>query len=281
MPESVRRVPVPAVARAVAAMDALMANRGEPLSLSQLARKIGVPKSSMANLCAQLVEERLLLRVDGMYRLGPKLATLGAVYLSSVDLVREFQAVCADRDPSLAETVKLATLGDHGEIVYLARHDVPRPSGLTLDVRVQQPAHCTAAGKAMLATLPDDEVTRWIERWSPLAKRTTKSLTSSAALWRAIGEARQLGYAVDDEECIEGVVCVGTAINCKDLASEVFGLSLALLKQHAERQRLAALASEVRHLGEQLADRLRNGYAVLGDVADLHGGDGVSPQQSS
>lgn len=267
MPETVRRIPVPAVARAAAAMDALMANGGEPMSLSQLARKIGVPKSSMANLCAQLVEERLLLRVDGMYRLGPKLATLGAVYLSSVDLVRDFQAVCADRDGTLAETVKLATLGDHGEIVYLARHDVPRPSGLTLDVRVQQPAHCTAAGKAMLASLPDEEFSRWLEQSSPLTRRTANSLTDAKALRRAVQEARQLGYAVDDEECIEGVVCVGTAVNTKDFTGEVLGLSLALLKQHAERQRLTELAGEVRHLAAQLADRLGNGYAVLGKEA--------------
>jgi DNA-binding IclR family transcriptional regulator len=248
-----------------------MANAGEPMSLSDLARRVGVPKSSMANLCAQLVEERLLLRVDGMFRLGPKLATLGAVYLASVDVVREFQAVCAERDRSSAETAKLATLGEHGEIVYLARHDPPRPSGLTLDVRVQQPAHCTAAGKAMLASLPDRELVRWVEQSVPLAMRTTKSLTDEEALWRAIREARQAGYAVDDEECIDGVVCVGTAMNTKDATGEVLGISIALLKQHAERRRLTALAGEVRHLAEQLVDRLRNGYTVLGPEYGVEG----------
>lgn len=255
---------VPAVARAAAAMDALLANAGDPMSLSDLARRLGVAKSSMANICAQLVEERLLLRVDGMYRLGPKLAALGAVYLASVDVVREFQNICSERDPSLAATAKLASLGEHGEIVYLARHDVARPSGLSLDVRVQQPAHCTASGKAILASLSDEAVARWLEAFSPLVRRTAKTITDGEALRAAIASARERGFAVDDEECIEGVVCVGTAISTKDETGEVLGLSLALLKQHAIEERLDALAAEVRRLSLALVDRLSQGYQVLG-----------------
>jgi DNA-binding IclR family transcriptional regulator len=255
---------VPAVARAAAAMDVLLANGGDPISLSDLARRIGVPKSSMANICSQLVAERLLLRVDGMYRLGPKLAALGAVYLASVDVVREFQSICSERDPGLAATAKLASLGEHGEIVYLARHDVARPSGLSLDIRVQQPAHCTASGKAILASLPDEAVARWVKAFSPLVRRTARSITDGGALWAAIADARKRGFAVDDEECIDGVVCVGTAISTKDDTGEVLGLSLAVLKQHAVENRLNALAVEARRLALALVDRLGRGYQVLG-----------------
>jgi DNA-binding IclR family transcriptional regulator len=255
---------VPAVARAAAALDALLANAGDPMSLSDLARRLGVPKSSMSNICSQLVEERLLLRVDGMYRLGPKLAALGAVYLASVDVVREFQSICGERDPSLAATAKLAALGEHGEIVYLARHDVARPSGLSMDIRVQQPAHCTASGKAILASLPDEAVARWLEAFSPLVRRTSKSITNGQALRAAIADARERGFAVDDEECIDGVFCVGTAISTKDDTGEVLGLSLVLLKQHAFEDRLGDLAAEVRRLSLALVDRLGRGYQVLG-----------------
>lgn len=255
---------MPAVARAAAAMDVLLANGGDPISLSDLARRIGVPKSSMANICSQLVAERLLLRVDGMYRLGPKLAALGAVYLASVDVVREFQSICSERDPGLAATAKLASLGEHGEIVYLARHDVARPSGLSLDIRVQQPAHCTASGKAILASLPDEAVARWVKAFSPLVRRTARSITDGEALRAAIADARKRGFAVDDEECIDGVVCVGTAISTKDDTGEVLGLSLAVLKQHAVENRLNALATEARRLALALVDRLGRGYRVLG-----------------
>ena len=255
---------MPAVARAAAAMDALLANAGDPMSLSDLARRIGVPKSSMSNICSQLVEERLLLRVEGMYRLGPKLAALGAVYLASVDVAREFQSVCSERDPGLAATAKLAALGEHGEIVYLARHDVARPSGLILDIRVQQPAHCTASGKAILASLPDEAVARWLEACAPLVRRTVNTITDEQALWAEIAAARERGFAIDDEECIDGVVCVGTAISTKDDPGETLGLSLALLKQHAADSRLSALAVEVRRLALELAGRLGRGCQVLG-----------------
>jgi IclR family transcriptional regulator, blcABC operon repressor len=260
---------VPAIARAAAALDALLANAGDPMSLSDLARQLRIPKSSMSNICSQLVQERLLLRVDGMYRLGPKLAALGAVYLASVDVVREFQSICSERDPSPAATAKLAALGEHGEIVYLARHDVARPAGLSLDIRVQQPAHCTASGKAILASLPDEAVTRWLETSAPLVRRTANSITDRQALWAVIAGARERGFAVDDEECIEGVVCVGTAISTKDDAGEPLGLSLALLKQHAVDSRLSALAAEVRRLALALVDRLGRGYQVLGPPGEV------------
>jgi IclR family transcriptional regulator, blcABC operon repressor len=257
---------VPAVARAAAALDALLANAGDPMSLSDLARRLGVPKSSMSNICSQLVEERLLLRVDGMYRLGPKLAALGAVYLASVDVVREFQSICSERDPSLAATAKLAALGEHGEIVYLARHDVARPSGLSLDIRVQQPAHCTASGKAILACLPDEALAQWLDAFSPLARRTAKSITDRHLFLSAIANVRERGYAVDDQECIDGIFCVGTAIKTKDDTGEILGLSLAMLKQHVAGNRLSALAAEVRRLSLALVDRLGRGYQILGPL---------------
>jgi IclR family transcriptional regulator, blcABC operon repressor len=254
---------VPAIARTAAVFDAIMANVGDPMSLTDLSRELGIPKSSMANICHQLVDERFLSRVDGMYRLGPKLATLGTVYLASVDVVREFQDVCSDRKPGFDETVKLATLGEHGDIIYVARHDSGRPSALTLDFRAQQPAHCTASGKAMLACLPAADLDTWLEQRPMFARPTANSIGDENELRRAIEIARRCGHALDDEECIEGVFCVGTAMAAKSDNRDVLGISLALLKQRAVPERVTGLVGEVKRLARELADRLGHGYVTL------------------
>lgn len=258
------RAIVPAVARAVAILDALVANGGDPMSSTQLARQLNIPKSSTINLCRQLTTERLLRRVDGLYALGPKLTTLGAVCLASIDTVREFRDVCASRGPECDQTVKLATLGDHGDVIYLARHDSGRPSTLVIDVRVQQPAHCTATGKAMLACLSEPEFEHWISsRRNDFTRPTANSIGSESALRSVVRDAQVRGYAIDDEECIEGVFCVGTALGSRNTADDVLGLSFALLKQRASSERVAELADEVRLMALELAARLGNGYVPL------------------
>jgi DNA-binding IclR family transcriptional regulator len=253
---------VPAIQRAGAVFDALMESQGEPMSLTDLARQLRVPKSSMLNLCNALVEERLLRRIDGVYSLGPKLAGLGAVYLASIELVREFQEVCGEH-AEIEGTIKLATLGDHSDIIYLSRHDSIRPSRLVLDVRVQQPAYCTASGKAMLACLDEGNLDAWIAGRTELAQLTPHGISDVKLLRKALTEVRQSGYSIDDEECIEGVFCVGTALASRRDQSNTLGLSVALLKQHANEKRVVKLAVAIQGLAADLAERLGDGYLTL------------------
>ena len=253
---------VPAIQRAGAVFDAFMESQGAPMSVTDLARQLRVPKSSMLNLCNALVEERLLRRIDGVYSLGPKLAGLGAVYLSSIELVREFQEVCGEHT-EIEGTIKLAALGDHSDIIYLSRHDSARPARLVLDVRVQQPAHCTASGKAMLACLDEANFDAWIAGRTKLAQVTPHGISDVKLLRRAMTDVRRDGYSIDDEECIEGVFCVGTAITSGRDQSDTLGLSVALLKQHASDARVLELAAAIKSIAADLAERLGDSYLTL------------------
>ena len=249
---------VPAIQRAGAVFDAFMESQGAAMSVTDLARQLRVPKSSMLNLCNALVEERLLRRIDGVYSLGPKLAGLGAVYLSSIELVREFQEVC-DEHTEIEGTIKLAALGDHSDIVYLSRHDSTRPARLVLDVRVQQPAHCTASGKAMLACLDEPSFDAWIAGRTNLAQLTPHGISDVRLLRKAVTDVRRDGYSIDDEECIEGVFCVGTAIASGRDQSDTLGLSVALLKQYATEPRWKSSRS----LFRALPRTSRKGWATV------------------
>ena len=84
----------PAVTRAVAVLDALAAEPGVAAGTSELSRRFGLPKSSIANICAALVEAGLLRRAGAGFRLGRRLAELGGAYLSAVDQVQEFYDAC-------------------------------------------------------------------------------------------------------------------------------------------------------------------------------------------
>src|SRR6478752_3788801 len=80
----------PAVTRAAAILDVLAEDGAVALGPSELARRLGLPKSSIANICGALADVGFLRRVGTGFALGRRLAELGGAYLVAVDMVQEF-----------------------------------------------------------------------------------------------------------------------------------------------------------------------------------------------
>src|SRR3954465_3898923 len=110
----------PAVTRAGAILDLLAENAGEAAGPSELARRLGLPKSSIANICNALADIGLVRRIGTGFALGRKLAELGGAYLASVDQVQEFYEAAQLLPTGSEETVQLAIL-DGLDMIYLAR----------------------------------------------------------------------------------------------------------------------------------------------------------------
>src|SRR6476619_5112704 len=121
-----RASPAPAVTRAAAVLEALAASVTGRLTLSDLARELGIPKSSTSNLLLALEEARLISRQGAEFTLGRKLVELGAAYLSRLDEVQEFYRFCEQAPTLSGETVRIAML-DGTKGIYLARSDGHTP----------------------------------------------------------------------------------------------------------------------------------------------------------
>jgi DNA-binding IclR family transcriptional regulator len=205
----------PAVGRAAAVLDLLADAPRVPLGPSELARRIGAPKSTVLNICAELVASGLLRRVGSGYALGRKLVELGNAYLAGVVEVEEFYALCRTELPDERLTAQLAVLGEGDTVVYVARHDgtAPLHLGLAAEIGRSVPAHCTAAGKALLAALPPGSLAaRLPSDGESLDRPTPHAAADTRDAHRRITAARQAGYAVDDEEILPGLHCLGVAV---------------------------------------------------------------------
>jgi len=246
----------PAVTRAGSILDLLAEDAAVAFGPSELARRLGLPKSSIANICAALADVGLVRRVGTGFALGRKLAELGGAYLSAVDLVQEFYEACRDLRTGSEETVQLAVL-DGLEMTYLARHDGRQPVRLTSQIGRRLPATSTATGKAALAALSDPELERRLAGITVLPAFTPNSHRNVSDVMRDIEEVRRRGYAIDDEETIEGVVCYGIAIPGRQPGEGPHAASITLLKARATSERVPALAADLRQLAEQLSDPLR------------------------
>lgn len=258
-PETDERSLAPAVTRAVAILD-LLTTATEPLGVSAIGRALGLPKSSVANICAALVDSRMLRAVAGGYVLGPHLAQLGSAYLAGVDAVELFHAALRNEAAVASETAQLATLGEQLDVVYLARRDGSFPVRLASAPGVALPANCTATGKAMLASLSSAQLDARLQGASPLTKLTSSSITSLRSLRSELDGVRRKGFATDWEEVMEGVVCIAVAVPRADPNDAPLAVSFTLLAPRASEE----TCTRLRRVLTRVADAIGQGLGASG-----------------
>jgi IclR family transcriptional regulator, blcABC operon repressor len=246
----------PAVTRAAAILEVLAENPSVPAGPSELARRLGLPKSSIANICNALADTGLVRRIGTGFALGRKLAELGGAYLAAVDLVQEFYDASRELPTASDETVQLAVL-DGLEMTYLARHDGRQQVRLTSGIGRRLPATVTATGKAALATLDDRELDRRLAGVTTLPVFTANSIGSVDAFRAEIDEVRLRGHAIDNEETVEGVVCLGIAIPARRPGEGPYAASVTLLKARATDERVPAIVDDLHALAGRLSDPMR------------------------
>ncbi len=246
----------PAVNRAAAILDELVRADGEPMGPSELARRLRLPKSSIANICAALADVGFVRRVGTGFALGRRLAELGGAYLATVDQVQEFYEASRSLPTASDETLQLAVL-DGLEVTYLARHDGTQPVSLTSGIGRRLPAFSTATGKAALASLDDEALDERLAGLSILPRPTRKAHGTVAELLADIAEIRRRGYAMDDEETVEGVVCYSVVVPSRQPGEPPCAASVTLLKVRATAERVTALIVDLRALSAALSDPIR------------------------
>ena len=247
----------PAVTRAARILEVLAESGGKPVGPTELARRLGLPKSSIANICGALADAGLARRISTGFALGRRLAELGGAYLSSVDQVQEFYEASRRLPAGSEETVQFAVL-DGLEVTYLARHDGRQPVQLTSGIGRRLPAFSTATGKAALASLPEDDLARRLAGLTTLPRVTRKGHATVDELLADLDEIRHRGYAIDDEQTMEGVVCYGVMVPSRQPGGDgPCAASITLLKVRATPERVPALITDLHWLAAELSDPVR------------------------
>ena len=125
---------VPAVVRAVTVLDELAASP-EPLSFTDLVKRLGMPKSSLYGLCTTLLDLHLIRKLEnGSFTLGTHVMGWANAFLSQLDLTQEFFAAWDDMRVLPEETITLSIL-DGENVVYIACRNGTRPTGVHLPGR--------------------------------------------------------------------------------------------------------------------------------------------------
>lgn len=245
---------VPSVIRASRILDTLAA--GPPsATLASISRRLGYPRSSTLALCNSLVEAGLLLRdADGSYRLGPHTLELSRAFLSRTDLLTEFRRAVAETS-SLAEQTLVCAVLRGRDVIYLGSRPGTSPLGVTYDVGLRLPAHCTASGLVMLSALDEAELDALYADVDDFERLTARSLSDVGELRERLATTRERGFAVDDEETALGMLCIGAAV--RDDAGETVGaVAVSMPKGARTKADLDADAEALRRLAERISRAL-------------------------
>ena len=181
--------------------------------LSEASEHLGVAHSTAHRLMAMLAYHGFVRQEPGSraYVAGPALVEIGLAAVRELDIRLHARPVLESLAASLGETVHLAVL-EGGNVRYLDAVESPRALRVAARTGSALAANCTASGKAMLAELPDDEVSAIFAGQDALSALTSRSITSCARLLAELREVRARGCAVNVEESEEGVASVAVAV---------------------------------------------------------------------
>ncbi|MGW9826722.1 IclR family transcriptional regulator, acetate operon repressor [Brevibacterium pityocampae] len=196
---------VQSVDRTLDVLEAL-ADAGGAARSKDLATAIRLPVPTVHRILGTLAARGIVLQLaDRSYSLGPRLVRLGAVAAHQTGA--EAQSLLAELAESLGETVNLAFF-TRDSMTYVAQAASPRSMRMFTEVGRRVPLHNTGVGKAVLAALPVEEA-RGLLALPPVDGGPAPDVE---ALLGEIARAREVGYAVDDEEQEVGVRCLAVAV---------------------------------------------------------------------
>lgn len=244
---------VPAVVRASQILDCVAEYR-DGVKLSELARKTGLPKSSVHGLCQTLTHLKLLkLNGDGCFTMGSQSVRWANVFLANSDIVDAFHDVVSQEKVLNAYTLTLSHL-EGPEVIYLSCRNSSAALGITFRIGMRVPAVFTATGKAMLAAMSEQELARhlpsdWPDAITPSSVQSFKDLEAEMA------EVRARGYSVDDGQLREGMFCIGASI-CDRPHHPTVGIALSMMAAEARPEVIETMGVRVRALADSVAERM-------------------------
>ncbi|MCL6282690.1 IclR family transcriptional regulator [Ruegeria sp. 2012CJ41-6] len=190
----------------------LVAGFNRPVRFGELLDHSPFPKATLYRFLQTLTNQGMLSYDSDRqsYTLGIRLVRLAhaAWTQSSLAPVARPHLDALSRD--LGETVHLAQL-DASQVLYVDKRNADDPVEMYSQAGKVGPAYCTGVGKAMLAFLPEDALTRAIQQQS-FHRFTPHTLGSEAELRAELDAIRARGYAFDREEHEPGIICIAAPI---------------------------------------------------------------------
>jgi len=201
------------LARGLAIIEAFE-DRPDGVTVADISERTGLSRAAVRRALITLKILGYATSAGSIYRLTGRILRIGFSYLSSQPLSILAAPVLEDISNSIHESSSLSIL-DGDEILYLARSATKRVMGIGLRVGSRLPAYCSSMGRVLLAHLPEEKITEYLERVE-LKPLTTRTITDPVVLQAELRKIRQQGFALVDEEMEQGLRSIAVPVSKRD-----------------------------------------------------------------
>jgi len=198
--------------RLFATLETFTRYREGNLSLDEITKLLGLPKSTTFRLLSSLdncgyIEQN---KDSGKYSLGSRFFDLANSTLPYQRLISIARPYLQSLMLTFGESVNLGVY-DEGMVAHIFSIDSPKPYRVSATIGNRAYLHCTGMGKALAANLPVPLVEEMFLKHG-LPQRTKNTLTNLAKLMNELESTRKSGVSHDKQEDVEGVSCFGSAL---------------------------------------------------------------------
>ncbi|MDY4610217.1 MAG: IclR family transcriptional regulator [Sphaerochaetaceae bacterium] len=185
--------------------------RHKSINLEQLAKETELPKATLLRFLSTLASLGYVYRDPGdRYSLTLKMFSVGSHGLEHLDLINLAQPIAELLCENLGETVHMGILEDD-HAVYVLKKESSYTLRMYSRVGKMIPLYCTAIGKILLSDMSEQEVEEYLAG-RQLKPFTPKTLRTPEAVKAELAAIRARGWAMDDEEHEQGIMCIGAPV---------------------------------------------------------------------
>ena len=234
-----RRDGIQVIARTASLLRALSANT-EGLTPQEIADQCDIPRPTVYRLAKALANEDFVRMLpSGRILIGPGLMRVAIANTRDIrhDMRPFLEQLAREIDEHTEEAVLYA-----GEVLFVDQYVTRRVMRAITNVGTRGPLHCSANGKALLASLTPGEMEDILP--DELIRVTANTITDRDALRAEIAEVRRTGLAYDIEEYTIGVCACGAYV--RSIMGDVVSIAAVVTREHWDEQREKVIEAVVR-----------------------------------
>ena len=225
--------PIQSVCHALQLFEVFRTAEKEEFGVTELSNALGLHKNNVFRLLATLSSCGYIEQNPQTenYRLGIGIFNLGQKFIHKLGILKLARPFMEKITSEINESAYIGILREKNAI-YLGISETSNPVRVASRVGKDVPAHATAIGKAQLAYLPEEEISK-IYPENRLKRHTPNTIISISELKRHLKEVAANEYALDNEELETGVRCIAVPIK------DYLGVPVAALSVSAPASRMS------------------------------------------
>ncbi len=252
------KYPVQTLGKALDILNYIKENpSSEGVTLTEISTELKIGKSGVHRLLDTLMAYDFIEKTTGVspaYRLGWGLFNAGNVVpkqhtLSGANYVPVIKKLCN----TFFETTNLGVFNNY-EAIIICKIEPARMLRTNIQLGEREPLYATAIGKLFMSGLSDKDVDNYFSR-TTLSKLASNTITDKQELLENIKEIKKLGYAIDNEEFVDGMICFAMPI--KDFTGHIVsGISISGPAERMTRDKMNEIKPVLKEACDSISEFL-------------------------